>query len=481
MLFNSYEFIFIFLPITMLMYFIVAKFHKKVATAWLVIASLVFYGYWDVHYVPLLLASISFNFVIGRWIEKTLKKKAVLCLGITVNIVLLGYFKYMGFFIENINQLYGWQNPVPHIALPLGISFFTFTQTAYLIDAYRGETKGYGFTTYSLFVTIFPHLIAGPIINHKSMIPQFSMSHNFRINYDNIAAGLTLFTMGLFKKVIIADKLSPWVNDFFSQPDTLHFIEAWTAAIGYSLQLYFDFSAYSEMAIGLGLMFNLHFPQNFNSPYKSTSIIDFWRRWHMTLGSWVKYYLYIPLGGNRQGQFKKMRNLFIAMTLIGFWHGAGWTFIVWGAMHGIMLMINHQWRRIDIALPRFVCWGGTFVFIVVAWVFFRSADLSTALKILSAMTDVHQVVFPDTEAFTRYLSVLQPYGVTFTMWQHPEKLNHILWQVVAVFIITLALPNPIKIMEKFKPNWGWFILTLALLLITLYKMDTYTEFLYFQF
>lgn len=482
MLFNSYEFIFVYLPLTFAVYFLLARYRlTRGATAWLVIASLGFYGYWDVRYVPLLLASICFNFLIGRWIERIQSKKAVLTLGIVVNVCLLGYFKYMGFFVETFDFVFGAGYSIPQIVLPLGISFFTFTQTAYLIDAYRGETKHYSFVTYCLFVTIFPHLIAGPIINHKVMIPQFSRLRNFVINYQNIAAGLALFSMGLFKKVVIADKLSPWVNEFFAQAGALTFVEAWAAALGYTFQLYFDFSAYSEMAIGLGLLFNLRFPQNFDSPYQSLSIIDFWRRWHMTLGSWVKYYLYIPLGGNRHGEWRKMRNLFVSMAIIGLWHGAGWTFVIWGCMHGVLLMINHQWRRLHISLPKIICWGLTFVCVVIAWVFFRAATVNEALVILAAMTDIYQIVLPENGSFIKYMAWAQPFGVTFATWHHMEPLNRILWQLLGLGVLLAVMPNPIRLLPRFKANWGWFVLTLTLLLVALYKMDTYTEFLYFQF
>ena len=355
-------------------YFYLGKRHLvKLARWWLVFASVCFYSYWNIDYVPLLLSSIGWNYTFGKLLQRGVYGKVLLALGIGGNISLLGYYKYAGFFIETYNAVGGFAYDVPQIILPLGISFFTFTQTAYLIDVYRGETKrceGGTFGAYMLFVTIFPHLIAGPIINYRDMMPQFFRLRNYVLNYRNLAVGIAFFAMGLFKKVCLADKLSPWVAAVFSNADSVGFIEAWVGAIAYTYQLYFDFSGYSEMAIGLGLMFNLHFPTNFNSPYKAHSIIDFWRRWHMTLGSWVKNYLYIPLGGNRQGELKKMRNLFVSMVLIGFWHGAGWTFILWGALHGFFLMVNHIWRRAGISLPNLLCWGLTFICVVICWVFF---------------------------------------------------------------------------------------------------------------
>lgn len=319
MLFNSLEFIFLYVPIVVTVFFILGRYNKKqYATAWLVFASFFFYGYWDVRYVPLLLVSIIFNYLVGKKLEFEKNKKFWLWLGILVNISMLAYFKYMDFFLESVNIMLGVSYfELMHIVLPLGISFFTFTQTAYLIDVYRGDTKNTFFIVYCEFVTIFPHLIAGPIINHRKMIPQFLADTTFKVDYRNMALGIGLFSMGLFKKTVIADKLAVVASDVFSNVSSIGMIEAWLGAIAYTFQLYFDFSGYSEMAMGLGLMLNLTLPQNFNSPYKATSVIDFWRRWHMTLGGWVKEYLYISMGGNRHGQLNKLRNLFVSMVIIG--------------------------------------------------------------------------------------------------------------------------------------------------------------------
>lgn len=463
MLFNSYEFIFIFLPIVLAIYYVLG--HMKqyhLASTWLVIASIVFYGYWDYRYVPLLLASICFNYFIGRRIEDTIYKKRYLILGLCGNLLLLGYYKYTGFFMEQINLLAGTNWLIPHIILPLGISFFTFTQSAYLIDAYRGETAKYSFLKYCLFVTIFPHLIAGPIIYHKDMIPQFMNTRNCHINYDNMAKGIALFSIALLKKVCIADNISVWVNSIFNHYDQLNFLEAWAGALGYTFQLYFDFSAYSEMAIGLGLMLNLKFPVNFNSPYQSLSIIDFWRRWHMTLGTWVKSYIYIPLGGNRHGDFAKMRNLFIAMLLIGFWHGAGWTFVLWGGIHGALLVINHLWRKYGISLPKVLCWGLTFFSVMMAWIFFRAENFSQALQIIQSMFDFQSI------------------STAAENWRVGKSASRV-WLTIAGLSVLLCLPNPLWFIEKFNSNWLWYMITLTVLLVSLYQMNTYTEFLYFQF
>lgn len=459
LLFNSYEFIFLFLPLTFAGFFTLGhKGQKSLATLWLVLASFFFYGYWDVRYVPLLFGSISFNYLVGRHLEKQNGHKGWLWLGIVVNVLLLGYFKYTDFFLGTVNELAGESLfDLPHIVLPLGISFFTFTQTAYLVDAYRGEAKNESFLTYLEFVTIFPHLIAGPIINHKEMIPQFVADKTFRINYENIALGLTIFTFGLFKKVVIADKLAIWANGAFSHANSLTCVEAWVGALGYTLQLYFDFSGYSEMAIGLALLFNLKMPVNFNSPYQARSIIDFWRRWHMTLGLWVKNYLYIPMGGNRHGEWKKMRNLFVSMLIIGLWHGAGWTFVIWGGLHGMLLMINHAWRKTGINLPKAINWGMTFLCVVICWVFFRAGSFNEAMAVLGSMVDIQSVVRMELGGVKRLVAL-----------------------GTGVLALTVV-PNPLVILKKFQADYKWFAVTAVVMLYTLYNFSRISDFLYFQF
>lgn len=460
MLFNSYEFIFLFLPITLLLFFCLLKKQEfKLATFFLVIASLVFYAQWNVYYLPLLVSSILFNYVMGKNIEKT-KTRKLLILGIIVNLSLLGYFKYTGFLLESINVFFETDLSIPRIILPLGISFFTFTQTAYLIDAYRGETKKYSLLTYSLFVTIFPHLIAGPILYHKDMIPQFTKVKNFALSYKNLSVGLIIFVIGLFKKVVIADTLAPSVNLIFTHANELNFVEAWIGALGYTLQLYFDFSGYSEMAVGLGMMLNFRLPINFNSPYKATSIIDFWRRWHITLSEFLKNYLYIPLGGNRHGEFLKMRNLFLTMFLGGLWHGAGWTFIIWGALHGMYLMINHQWKKLNIKLYRWFSWGITFLSVVIAWVFFKADTVHTALLFIKAMFKFEMVDLTGLG-----------YGIGKT------EIGYLLIS----FFWALYLKNTQERISDFKPNINWLLITVVLLFVSLWKMNQKTEFLYFQF
>jgi len=479
MLFNSYEFIFIFLPITLLIYFTLAKYRlTKLATASLVVASLAFYSYWDMRYLPLLLGSIVFNYTIGSCIEKT-RNKYLLAVAIVINLSLLGYFKYTGFFMRSCNDILGTSLLVPEIILPLGISFFTFTQTAYLVDAYRGETQKYNILTYSLFVTLFPHLIAGPILYHKDMIPQFSKLRNFVFSQKNMALGIAMFTMGLFKKVVIADSLAPWVKVVFDNTDKVNFIDAWAGAIGYTLQLYFDFSGYSEMAIGLGFMFNFVLPINFNSPYKATSIIDFWRRWHITLCIFLKNYLYIPLGGNRNGEMKRIRNLMVTMLLGGLWHGAGWTFVIWGGLHGCYLAVNHMWRKTGFSIPSLLAWLLTFISVVIGWVFFRANNIHDAFAIMQAMAGLKGVTFlislePNFAFFNRIFADFEVF--------HFLKAGEIELIVLAVLMLVVTtVNNPYQHIVNFKPNWKWVISIAIAFVIALLELTQVSEFLYFQF
>lgn len=454
MLFNSYEFILIFLPITLCLYYKLADiFSHNAAKYFLIIASLVFYSYWDIANLQVLLISITVNYIIGHYIQKT-GSKYILGIGIVFNILYLMYFKYTDFIIENSNILLGTSLAKHNILLPLGISFFTFTQTAYLVDIYRGEAREYTKSDFLLFVTIFPHLIAGPILYHKDIIPQFSVRENYQIQYKNLVYGLTWFIVGLFKKVCIADKLAEYVSLVYGNTADLSMSDAWIGSFAYTLQLYFDFSGYSEMAIGLGLMLNIKLPLNFHSPYKACSIIDFWRRWHITLSNFLKNYLYIPLGGNRTGHH--LRNIMITMFLGGLWHGAGWTFIFWGILHGIFICINHCWRRLSVALPEWLSWLLTFNAVNVAWIFFRAEHFSDALNVLQAM-------------------------FLYDGKSHLFALKDIL-SVVTITAAVLIFPSVKQLTEKyFKTDCKWFMLLILLFLVSFFNMYKNSEFLYFQF
>ncbi len=402
MLFNSYQFIFLFLPIALIGYFLLGRLGNLAAVIWLALASLVFYSVSNWQFVALLAASVAFNYLVGGLlIARRLKGRrrfAVLTIGVTGDLVVLGTFKYAGFLAANLNAVFSTGLTV-NILLPVGISFYTFTQIAFLVDAYRGNVAGYRLPHYALFVTYFPHLIAGPILHHRDMIPQFERTAAQRPNPHLILCGLIIFAIGLFKKTCLADGIQPVVALAFG-PIPPSFDQAWIGALAYTFQLYFDFSGYSDMAIGISLMFGIFLPLNFNSPYKARNIIEFWRRWHMTLSAFLRDYLYIPLGGNRHGAVLRYVNLMITMALGGLWHGAAWTFVIWGVLHGLYLCINHAWNHFAPPVaPRFARAANlaafvlTFLSVVIAWVFFRADSMASAVSILSGMADPTKIVF----------------------------------------------------------------------------------------
>ncbi len=470
MLFNSYEFILVFLPITLIVYYALAKnISHKMAKYFLVFASVCFYSYWDVSNLPILLTSIFINYVFGYFLHKN-SSKFILALGIAFNLLFLGYFKYTDFVIVNINELLTLQIPMQEIALPLGISFFTFTQTAYLVDVYRGGTSGYSKSDYLLFVTIFPHLIAGPILYHKDMIPQFSEVERYKINYRNMTYGILWFVIGLFKKVVIADRLAVYANKVFESTGVITMLDAWGGSLAYTLQLYFDFSGYSEMAIGLGLMFNYNLPLNFNYPYRACSIIDFWRRWHMTLSAFLKDYLYIPLGGNRTGHH--MRNILITMFLGGLWHGAGWTFIFWGVLHGCFICINHLWRKTKICLPKILNWLLTFNAINIAWIFFRADSFDKAIKICKAMVDINNLYLPYSSKLSKYIEAFGYDGM-----MRLRSGNFL--EIIGLLILSVCILK-INRFERTNSCLSVLLVVLAMCYCIL-SFSNITEFLYFQF
>jgi len=493
MLFNSFEFIFIFLPVTIYVFFVLGKYNQQVAAAWLGAASLFFYAWWNPLYVSLLLISISFNYFIGLSIVRTYSLKKIrisnlfLFLGIATNLLLLGYFKYFNFFVGSINSSFGFNYQINAILLPLGISFFTFTQIAFLVDASRGLARESSFIHYILFVTYFPHLIAGPVLHHKEMMPQFQKAETYRFNFQCIAIGLTIFIIGLYKKVMLADEMSKYVKPVFDAVQNggvASFKESWGAALSYTLQLYFDFSGYSDMAIGISRMFGIILPLNFNSPYKAVNIIDFWRRWHMTLSRFLRDYLYIPLGGNRKGDVRKQLNLMMTMILGGLWHGAGWNFIVWGGLHGIYLVINHLWHGIrrklgqDISNSSIIgrLSGGliTFIAVVVAWVFFRSDSLQSGLSITQSMLGFNGFGISGRFQLSMIAKLL------IIAWLFPNTQQIMANYEPALSFYEKDIKTTFKWFE-WRPNLVWMLLLFILASQSLMKGDEGSEFLYFQF
>ena len=534
MLFNSYSFIFLYLPLVLLGFFQLGRVSHTYAAAWLALASLFFYGYWNPAYIGLLLGSIACNYAFGLWISKAriraektvlspqpsvlvsqssaLRPQNLLIVAITANLALLGYYKYANFFVSTLDPLLGTDWNLTNIILPLGISFFTFTQIAFLVDTYQGKVKEYNFVHYVLFVTYFPHLIAGPILHHKEMMPQFAKPATYRFNYENLSVGLTIFFIGLFKKVVLADNLAYYVPMIFDAPAAgmhLTFIEAWGGALCYTLQLYFDFSGYSDMAIGLSRMFGIILPLNFHSPYKSVNIIEFWRHWHMTLSRFLRDYLYIPLGGNRRGPTRRYANLMTTMLLGGLWHGAGWTFVIWGGLHGVYLVINHGWHTLrralgqDPTLP--LSWPAralsgllTFAAVTLAWVFFRASDLHTATTIAQAMLGFNGISLPDNW-FTRFPAIYAWFdGLGLMAPSNGLATSGMVNWVWIVLLLVWLSPNTQTIMQSFKPaldvpqpprhTWlRWRPAFLPALLIwilafaALINLSQQSTFLYFQF
>jgi alginate O-acetyltransferase complex protein AlgI len=402
MLFYSFEFLLLFLPLVCVGFFWIARYSPRVAAAWLALSSLVFYGYWNPRFVLLILVSVTINFLVARrMVERGAGSGAarrLLLIGVSFNLALLAYFKYTNFFISTANTAFGTDWATMQILLPLGISVFTFTQIAFLSDVHRGLAREYRYLNYLLFVAYFPHLIAGPIIHHRQMMPQFEDPANYQVRAENFAIGLVIFLIGLAKKVLLAGSFAEYVDPVFEGAErglAPGFAVAWIGALAYTLQIYFDFSGYSDMAIGLSRLFGIRLPENFNSPYKAHNIIEFWRRWNMTLSQFLRDYLYIPLGGNRRGPVRRYLNLAITMLLGGLWHGASWTYVAWGGLHAIYLSVNHGWielmRRLRLPkLPwlRFFATGLTFVAVLAAWVVFRADSLESAGRILSGLTDL---------------------------------------------------------------------------------------------
>ncbi len=498
MLFNSYIFILLFLPVSLGLYYGLRRYHYKAAIAALVCCSLFFYGWWNPRYLLLLGLSIIVNFSIGSFVcrhYEQWQRKLVTLLGIVFNLGLLGYFKYADFFIASVNSAFDINIPAMGVVLPLAISFFTFQQITYLIDVYKGDNVRYTFLNYCLFVTFFPQLIAGPIVHHRQMMPQFER-RDYRNTADHLALGISLFSIGLFKKVFIADNLALFATPIFQAAEQAHsltFIDGWCAALAYTGQLYFDFSGYSDMAIGLGHLFGITLPVNFFSPYKARNIAQFWQRWHITLSTFLKDYIYIPLGGNRVAMTKQLRNLGLTMFIGGLWHGAAWTFVFWGILHGFYLSIYNLWHNADfrffqsdfyrrLALP--LGSALTFIAVVVGWVFFRAPSFTGAFHILEAMF-VPQGIMANLHNSAPLVHLAQKEAVS--------------WLLFAYGLIWLA-PNPYQLLKehraatdlaklmaadrtslRWQPDTKWALATAALLVIALLNLATVSEFLYFQF
>ena len=460
MLFNSYEFVFLFLPITFIIYFYLNS--KKLVSAskiFLVIASLVFYSWWNIIYLPLLAGSMIFNFFVGQALGRK-STRAMLTFGILGNVALLAYFKYTDFFISNFNWAFSKDISLLHLALPLAISYFTFQQIAFLVDSYRSETKEYNFLNYALFLTFFPQLLMGPIMHHKEIIPQFQTRWKSFIKWENVALGLFIFAIGLAKKTLIGDPLTDYAQYAFNNAQKLSLIEAWYASTSYVLSYYFDLSGYADMAIGIGKMFNIDIPKNFNSPYKARNFADYWKRWHITLSRFLGDYIYKSLGGNQKLAIVMYMNIMITFLVSGFWHGAGWNFLVWGLLNGVFVVMAHIMKRANLQMNLYVAWFLMFVGLILTRILFVANDFSDAWYVTYTLFDISNLRFVN-------LNYIDPYLQSFYL--------------VLALGLALGAKNSMEIAENFKPNLKYMFYTIILLTAALFTFSSAKEFLYFQF
>ncbi len=486
MLFNSYLFLLFFLPVTLIGYFGLNKIKQyQIAKLFLIIMSFWFYGYNNPYYLIIIISSIVINYTISALMhrcEKSLYCKILLIIGIIYNISILGYYKYYDFFVENINSALKTDFNFINVMLPLGISFFTFQQLSYVIDCYRKDVPFYNVLDYSLFVTFFPQLVAGPIVLHNEIVPQFADVNKKKIKSENMYKGIYAFTMGLAKKVLLADTLGVLVGYGFENIEGLGTINAIIVMLSYTLQIAFDFSGYSDMATGIGLMFNIEIPLNFNTPYKSLSVAEFWERWHMTLTRFFRTYIYIPLGGNRKGALRTYIHMLIVFFVSGLWHGANWTFIVWGMAHGLAVATNRLFMTQINKINPVVNWMCTFVFVNLTWIIFRAPSLY------------------DVKVFYKELISLEFRNITPTIWNsintvEVEFLKSIFAKYISIelenlyfilfFLIciccSIQFPNIKERINILKPNYKNTIIIATLLVWCIVSFSGVTEFIYFNF
>lgn len=516
MLFSTWQFILGFLPVVLAVFFLIPVKWRTARKIWLTFASLFFYGYWKVEYVPLLLISIGFNFTIAEWLTRWQGRPAarhILFAGVALNLLLLAYYKYAGFLMGTLGVVVGQEFTRFDIILPLAISFFTFTQIGYLVDVSRDPKLHYSFLDYSLFVVFFPHLIAGPIVRHWEVIPQYA-ERDLRANRTDLGVGLAIFLMGLFKKVLLADNAAVYANLIYGSAENgahLDWFGAWFGTLAYAMQIYFDFSGYSDMAIGLARMFSIKFPFNFDSPYRAASIVEFWQRWHVTLTRFLREYVYFPLGGNRRGEGRQVFNVMVTFFISGLWHGAGWTFVIWGLLHGVYLVIAHQWARLRLRrgweFPHWTykraCVLVTFLAVMVSWVYFRSPNFIVANDVLASMTGARGLTMSDhiIDPANQLGRLLSAVGVTFV--PDATGVEKALYQEALVIVFGLLLlawaaPNSQQLLRRYGPlfetairptrweislNWKWGVAFGVLMFFVVRSHYTAipSPFLYFNF
>ncbi len=481
MVFSSLPFLLLFLPITIVIYYLLLRYnYGKLVIPFLLVASLFFYAYWNPVYLLLIIFSIGANYGLGQSMNNyEPRRKQIFILGVSMNLMLLAYFKYTDFFITNLNEAFSTQIPLTHIILPIGISFYTFQQIAYLTDIFTKKHIDHagGFVEYATFVCFFPQLIAGPIVHHAEMMPQFADKQNQVVRWENIHTGLCFLSIGLAKKVLIADNLSPLVGYSFDQAHSLSFLESLFGGLAYLMQIYFDFSGYADMAIGCALFFNIQLPLNFNSPFKALSIQDFWRRWHMTLSRWLRDYLYFPLGGNKGSSWQTMRNIFVPFLLGGIWHGAGWNYVLWGALHGIALVINRAWSQIyGLKMPKICAWVITFIFVGLSGILLRTINFERAKLFIDGLTGLNGFGIREEFAKMCYNTWRNSFGIGGGVIEYTVLL-------IALTILCISQKNTQELMQYIgKKSFMLYIIALLTLSLIYLVLPGYSpEFIYFQF
>ena len=471
MIFSTYEFIFAFLPIVLVIYFLLNKLeNKRVQPIFLILASLFFYGYYNIGYLAIILLSIIINYSIAVLINKR-HKKWILVLGIIFNVGLLGFFKYTNFFIDTFNHIAGTEFNLLNIILPLGISFFTFQQIAFIVGVYKKEEEVEDFITYMLFVSFFPYVISGPITTGKEIMTQFKNKENGKVNYENISKGIYLFVIGLFKKLVIANTIALWVNNGYSSLENLGFLATWIVVLTYTLQIYFDFSGYSDMAVGIAKMFNIDLPYNFNSPYKAESVREFWKKWHITLSRFLTKYIYIPLGGSRKGKIRTYINTIITFLVSGLWHGAAWTYIAWGGLHGIAITMERIFDKYLSKIPKIIKRVLTFIFISITWVFFRAENWNQVKQVF-------------VELFNFNVNLSKIGNLAYDgIFSFPTILNVIYIFAILVILtwIVFKYKNSNEMYEKFKLTNKKLAFTICLFIISILHLGKVSTFIYFNF
>jgi D-alanyl-lipoteichoic acid acyltransferase DltB (MBOAT superfamily) len=489
MLSNSYSFIFIFLPLVATVYFLL---HRYFAVKWprlfLLLASLCFMSFWNVYFALVLICSVLFNYAGGSALSISTErggrnKKLIFIAAIAANILFLGFFKYSNFFLDNVNAVSAAQIRLLNILLPIGISFYTFMQIAWLTDVYRQGGYRYDFVSYCLYVTFFPYVISGPIVYHKEIIPQLESKQAQKFNIDNLCRGIFIFSIGLFKKTAIADTLAIIANGGFNASSALSFTEAWLTSLSFTMQLYFDFSGYTDMAIGAALIFNINIPANFNSPYKSLDIREFWHRWHITFSRFLRDYIYIPLGGNRSGEIRTLINLMLTFLIGGLWHGAAWTFVFWGFLHGSALVVHRLWIKTGLHLNKVLAWLLTFNFVNITWIFFRAKSWNDALNVLKGMAGINGIFVSPNLADNHFWQELTVVGIRFGEWRDnlPETVTIVYFLCIVLIPFVLLAKNSNQLLEKFSPNWENAMAISVLMACGLLLLNQATVFLYFKF